>query len=60
MLSCYSKGQSGHRMNLPAKQGKKVLLVLNDGSSAISYNIKYKDAEATATLPTASVATYVW
>ncbi|HYJ63918.1 MAG TPA: glycoside hydrolase family 30 beta sandwich domain-containing protein [Parafilimonas sp.] len=41
-------------------QGKKVLIVLNDGSSPISFNIKYKDAQATATLPSASVATYVW
>lgn len=41
-------------------QGKKVLLVLNDGSSPISFNIKYKDGQAVATLPAGSVATYVW
>lgn len=41
-------------------QGKKVLLVLNDGASAITFNIKYKDAQAVATLPSNAVATYVW
>jgi len=41
-------------------EGKKVLLVLNDGASDISFNIKYKNEQATATLPAGSVATYVW
>ena len=30
-------------------QGKKVLLVLNDGSSPVSFNIKYKDAKVVVT-----------
>jgi hypothetical protein len=33
---------------------------LNDGSSPINFNIKYKDVWSTVTLPPASVATYVW
>lgn len=41
-------------------QGKKVLLVLNDGSSAINFNIKYKDEQAIITIPASSVVTYVW
>ncbi len=41
-------------------QGKKVLLVLNDGASPITFNIKYKNAQATVTLPSNAVATYVW
>jgi glucosylceramidase len=41
-------------------QDKKVLLVLNDGSSPVNFNIKYKDAQALATIPAGSVATYVW
>lgn len=40
--------------------GKKVLLVLNDGSAAGSFNIKYKGKIATASLPSGAVATYVW
>jgi glucosylceramidase len=41
-------------------QGKKVLLVLNEGSSSANFNIKFKDKIATTVLPTGSVATYVW
>jgi glucosylceramidase len=41
-------------------QGRKVLLVLNDGASSITFNIKYKDGQATATIPSNAVVTYVW
>ena len=41
-------------------QGKKVLLVLNDGTSSITFYIKYKDEQAVTTLPAATVATYTW
>ena len=41
-------------------QGKKVLLVLNDGSSPVNFNIKFKNNVASTTLPAGSVATYVW
>jgi glucosylceramidase len=40
--------------------GKKVLIVLNDGSAAASFNIKYKGKLAAANLAAGAVATYVW
>lgn len=41
-------------------QGKKVLVVLNDGSASISFNIQYKNMKAPTTLPASSAATFVW
>ena len=41
-------------------QGKKVLLVLNQNSSATDFNIKFKNNWAAATLPANSAATYIW
>ena len=41
-------------------QGKKVLLMLNDGSSAASFNIKYKNEFFPTTIAAGSAATYVW
>lgn len=40
--------------------GKKVLLVLNEGSSTSSFNIKYKGKWAVASLAAGAVATYMW
>ena len=40
--------------------GKKVLIVLNDGSSSQSFNIKFGDKFVTSSLESGSVATYVW
>lgn len=40
--------------------GKKVLLVLNDGSTNLRFNIKYKGINANTTLTAGAVATYVW
>ncbi|MEJ8818922.1 glycoside hydrolase family 30 protein [Lacibacter sp. H407] len=40
--------------------GKKVLLVLNDGSTNLRFNIKYKGANANTMLSAGAVATYVW
>jgi glucosylceramidase len=40
--------------------GKKVLLVLNDGSTNLRFNIKYKGNNANTTLTAGAVATYVW
>lgn len=40
--------------------GKKVLLVLNDGSVAASFNIRYKNKWAAATLAGGAVGTYMW
>ena len=40
--------------------GKKVLIVINDGTAAASFNIKFKGKIAVATLPAGTAATYVW
>ncbi len=40
--------------------GKKVLIVLNDGSSAITFNINYKSNYATTAIAANSASTYVW
>jgi glucosylceramidase len=40
--------------------GKKVLIVLNDGTAVQTFNIKYKDKWATTSLDAGAVATYVW
>ncbi|MGZ8549818.1 MAG: glycoside hydrolase family 30 protein [Chitinophagaceae bacterium] len=39
---------------------KKVLVVLNDGTSPASFNLKFKDKWTTTVLPAGSVGTYVW
>lgn len=39
---------------------KKVLIVLNDGASAASFNLKFKDKWTTPTLPAGAVGTFVW
>lgn len=41
-------------------EGKKVLIVLNEGSSTQSFNIKFGDKYVTSSLEGGSVATYVW
>ena len=41
-------------------EGKKVLVVLNDGDVTQTFNIKYKGRKVTATLNSGSVATFVW
>jgi glucosylceramidase len=40
--------------------GKKVLVVENDGATDETFNIRFKNKWATATLPGGAVATYVW
>jgi glucosylceramidase len=40
--------------------GKKVLIVENDGTSAANFNIRFKGQWATASLAAGSVGTYVW
>ena len=40
--------------------GKKILLVLNEGNTALTFGIKFKNKSATATLPASSVGTFVW
>lgn len=41
-------------------EGKKVLIVLNEGSSTQSFNLKFGDKYMTTSLEAGSVATYVW
>jgi glucosylceramidase len=40
--------------------GKKVLLVENDGTSAVDFNIKFNGQSATTNLPAGAAATYMW
>jgi glucosylceramidase len=40
--------------------GKKVLIVENDGSGAQTFNIRFKEKQVTATLEGGAVATFVW
>ncbi len=40
--------------------GKKVLIVLNDGSEAVSFNIKYKGQTVVSNLAAGAVGTYQW
>lgn len=41
-------------------EGKKVLIVLNEGTGAVNFNIKYQQKIAPASLAGGTVATYVW
>jgi len=40
--------------------GRKVLIVLNDGPSLQSFNMRDGDKRVTSTLPAGAVGTYVW
>jgi glucosylceramidase len=40
--------------------GKKVLIVVNDGTTDANFNIKYKEKQAITLLSAGAVATYVW
>ena len=40
--------------------GKKALIVLNDGTAAKIFNIKYKDRVAVTSLPAGAATTYIW
>jgi len=41
-------------------EGKKVLIVLNDGNADQSFNIKFNGRKVTTTLNRGSVATFIW
>ncbi len=41
-------------------EGKKVLIVLNEGSTSQTFNIQFNNMITTATLPAGSVGTYIW
>ena len=57
-----SSASSGslHNVAFLRPDGKKVLLVLNEGTAAQTVNLKFKTKWVTTTLPPESVATYVW
>jgi glucosylceramidase len=40
--------------------GKKVLIVLNESASALSFNISYKGKLVVTSLPAGNVGTYIW
>jgi glucosylceramidase len=40
--------------------GKKVLVVLNDGDAVSSFNLKYQEQQVVAVMPGRSVGTFVW
>jgi glucosylceramidase len=40
--------------------GKKVMIVLNEGAAAAGFNIKYKNKLAFTSLPAGAVGTYIW
>ncbi|NNT72847.1 glucosylceramidase [Flavobacterium sp. IMCC34852] len=54
--------QSGSLYNVAFKtpQGKKVLIVLNDGTSPAVFNIKYNAKWVAVSLESGSVGTFVW
>jgi glucosylceramidase len=41
-------------------EGKKVLIVINNGTEAKTFSIKYKDQQVSEALNAGSVATYIW
>ncbi|MDD5151262.1 MAG: glycoside hydrolase family 30 beta sandwich domain-containing protein [Flavobacterium sp.] len=53
---------SGNLQNVAFKtpEGKKVLIVENDGDTAETFNIKYNEKWVTTSLEAGSVATYIW
>ena len=57
-----SSSMSGSLYNVAFKTpaGKKVLIVLNDGATVQSFNIKYKNKWAATSLKPGAVGTYVW
>jgi glucosylceramidase len=40
--------------------GKKVLIAVNDGASAISFNIRFRGKWVSPTLPAGTAATFIW
>jgi glucosylceramidase len=55
-----SDGLSLSNVAFKRPDGKKVLLVLNDGNTVSNFSIKYKGQWAVTQLPVGSVATYIW
>ena len=53
---------SGNLLTVAFKRpdGKKVLVVLNDGDAVNSFNLKYQEKQVVAVMPGRSVGTFVW
>jgi glucosylceramidase len=49
-----------HNVAFKRPDGKKVLIVLNDGGSAQTFNIKYKSKWTVTALDAGAVGTYIW
>jgi glucosylceramidase len=49
-----------HNVAFKTPQGKKVLIVENDGNTVESFNIKYKGKWVVTSLEAGSVGTYIW
>ncbi len=49
-----------HNVAFKTPAGKKVLVVINDGSTAALFNIKYNEKWITTSLDSGSAGTYVW
>ena len=49
-----------HSVAFRTPQGKKVLIVLNEGNIAQSFNIKFNQKWVTSSLDAGAVGTYVW
>jgi glucosylceramidase len=46
--------------HLKVPNGKKVLIVENDGNAKQTFNIKFNGQWVTSTLPGGAVATFIW
>lgn len=57
-----SSTQTGNINNVAFKtpEGRKVLVVENDGNSTATFNIRYNEKWVITSLPAGSVGTYVW
>jgi glucosylceramidase len=49
-----------HNVAFKTPSGKKVLIVLNDGSQTESFNIRFNGKWVAAMLPAGAAATYIW
>jgi glucosylceramidase len=59
---CIGSNNSGNLQAVAFKTpaGKKVLIVENDGSDGVNFNIKYRNKWVSTQLPGGGVGTYVW
>ena len=55
-----SNGSQLTNVAFKTPDGKKVLLVLNDGTAAQTFNIRFKSKSVVASLPAGSAGTFIW